>query len=213
MAFIVVCGLVVAELTAMNGCGGTSTLPFPKTATEIPSATRHPDGVVLEPPSALPGVTVRADARGVVALREPLGDDAIRAVVKQIVSAFEEKDPTTLESLLSDEVAYYEGGRKLTRSNLVDVWRRRMSQLDYSKLAGMDVVRVEKIQRFEYDELGGQGEPARPPDMQQGDLFVKVPIEISQVGGEKLFGDAWFLTLRQEAGILHISGITEVNAE
>jgi hypothetical protein len=77
----------------------------------------------------------------------------------------------------------------------------------------MDVVRVEKIQRFEFDEVGGPGEPPRPEEMQQGDLYVKVPIDITEINGEKFFGDSWLLVLRPEQGTLHIAGITETNAD
>ena len=50
-----------------------------ETATEIPKAPRRPDGVVLEPPPALPSPADRAPASGIVALR----DDGQVVLVRQ----------------------------------------------------------------------------------------------------------------------------------
>ena len=203
--FAVVLGGAFAS--ACGASGPSSTTPI--TATELPTAARRPDGVVIEPPAALPAAGVRAEARGVVALREPVANDAVHALVKQILSGFEEKDPTSLEELLADDVAYYVAGRKLAKGQLLEEWRRRLSALDFSRLSGMEVVRFEKIQRFDYDELGGPGETPRPPEMVPGDLYVKVPIDITQLGGDKFFGDMWILVLRPDSGRLHIVALTE----
>jgi hypothetical protein len=167
------------------------------TITEMPDASRRPDGILLETPPAIPSANDRAEARGVVALREPLGVDAVRDVVMALVRAFVREDIGALDALLADGAVPLEGAGRGSRATLIERWRQRMQQVEYSRLGGVEVVRPEKIQHFEYDEMGGADEPARPPEMKRGDVFARVPLEVSRIGPDKFFGDTWLLILRR----------------
>lgn len=90
----------LAGALASGGCLGAGPL---ETATELPKTPRRPDGVVIEPPPALPVAGDRAPATGVVALREPLGDKDVEEVVRAYVRAFEREDIDALVQLLAQE--------------------------------------------------------------------------------------------------------------
>ncbi len=181
------------------------------TAVELAPAPRRPDGVVVEPPAALPRVVDRAPARGVVALREPLGDDAAKDLVRAYVRAFEREDDGALAQLLTPDAAPLFGGRG-GRGALLEQWRTRLKNLDYTKLAGSEVARLDQIERFEYDELGPPGPRARPPEMKAGELLLRVPIATPRAGTEQLFGDVVVLLVRREDGHYRIAGASEENA-
>ena len=81
----------------------------------------------------------------------------------------------------------------------------------YAKLAGAEVARLDRIERYAYDELGTSGAPDRPPEMQPGDLLARVPIATPRIGAEPLFGDVVVLLLRREDGRFKIAGVAEEN--
>jgi hypothetical protein len=192
----------LCSLAFVAACGGGG-LP---TATELPKAPRHPDGVALEPPPALPTAVDRAEARGVVALREPLADKDVEDVVRAYILGFErEDDGQALIQLLAQESASL-GRPGSGRQQLIDLWRTKKKTLDYSRLAGLEVARFSLIERYTFDMLGTSGAPSRPPEMRPGDLFVRVPIATPRVGSDRLFGDVLVLLLRREEGRLKIAG-------
>ncbi len=192
---------------ALLGCPAPGPIA---TAVEVPAATRHPDGVVIEPPPAMPPVTDRAPARGVVALREPLADETIKDVVRRYVRAWVLEDLTSLEQLMTLDAVSLDSARQ-TRSALREVWRTRIANLDYKKLAGNDVARFERIERYDYGEVGVPSAPSRPPEMRRGDVLVRVPIATPRVGTEQLFPEMLVLLLRREDGKFRIAGIGEEN--
>jgi hypothetical protein len=175
-----------------------------ETATEMPKAPRRPDGVVLEPPPAMPSPSDRAVAAGIVALREPLADKDVEEVVRAYIRAFEREELDALVQLLAQEASPL--GRAGGKTQLVELWRTKMKNFEYQKLAGLEVARVAQIEKHGYDALGGAGAPARPTEMRPGDLYVRVPIATPRVGTEQLFGDVLVLLLRREDGRLKIAG-------
>ena len=189
--------------------------PAPSVALVDPSnaqpAVRHPDGVVVEPAPALPRAADRAPARGVVALREPLGVEAAEDLVRAYVRAFEREDEGALAQLLTSDAAPLFGGRG-GRGALLEQWRARLKNLDYGKLAGLEVARLERMERFEYDELGAPAPLPRPPEMKPGELLLRIPIATPRVGAEQLFGDVVVLLLRREEGHFRIAGASEENS-
>jgi hypothetical protein len=187
---------------ACAACGGGAAI---ETATELPKAPRRPDAVVLEPPLAVPPASDRAAARGVVALREPLGDKEVEDVVRAYVRAFEREDEPALEQLLG-EGAVPLGRPGTSRVQLVELWKTKLRNFEYQKLAGTDVARLSQIEKHSYDTLGGAGTRARPPEMKPGDIYVRVPIATPRIGSEQLFGDVLVLLLRREDGRLRIVG-------
>jgi hypothetical protein len=190
---------------ATASCGGRGW----ETATELPKTPRHPDGVALDPPPAMPTPTDQADARGVVALREPLADKDVEDVVRAYLRAFEREDAPALEQLLAQEAVVL-GRPGTTRQQLFETWRAKIKNFDYQRLAGAEIARISQIERYSYETLGGAG-PQRPLEMRPGDLYVRVPIATPRVGSEQLFGDVLVLLLRREEGRLKIAGQADEN--
>jgi hypothetical protein len=172
---------------------------------------RKPDGVVVEPPPALPTVAARAEARGVVALREPLGGDAVRDLVSSLIEAWQRESLDALTALLTTDAGPFES-RGRGRSVLVEAWRQRLRAHPYGKLAGADLVRPERVEHWDLDELSAADAPARPPDMRPGEVYVRVPLEVTRIAGEKYFGDVIVLLLRREDGKYRIAAYGEVDA-
>jgi hypothetical protein len=195
--------LVLVLVGACAACAGSGGLD---TVTEMPKTPRRPDGVVLEPPPAMPAPADRASATGIVALREPLADKDVEDVVRAYVRAFEREDIEALVQLLAQEASPL--GRAGNRAQLIELWRTKMKNFEYQKLAGVEVARVAQIEKHGYDTLGGAsgGGPVRPAEMRPGDLYVRVPIATPRVGSDQLFGDILVLLLRREDGRLKIAG-------
>ena len=153
----------------------------------------------------MPSVSDRAEARGVVALREPLADKDVEDVVRAYLRGFEREDESGLLSLLAQEATSL-GRPGSTRQQLVEIWRTKIKSFEYQRLAGLEIARLSQIERHTYETLGIPGAPARPPSMRPGDLYVRVPIVTPRIGSEQLFGDALVLLLRREDGRLKIAG-------
>ncbi|MDB4998070.1 MAG: hypothetical protein JWM74_5502 [Myxococcaceae bacterium] len=190
---------------ACASCGGGGAA----TATEMPTTPRRPDGVVVEPPPALPPIGERAPARGVVALREPLSDEAVKEVVRSYFTLFEHEDLEGLSQLLTTDVISLDVRARGSRSNILEQWRARMRQLDYAKLAGLEVVQLDRLEHYGFDDLEGSTSPPRPSAMRAGDTLVKVPVSAARVAGERYFGDTLILLLRREEGHFKIAGVAE----
>jgi hypothetical protein len=209
-------GLLAAASTLLvgGGCGARAVpassvvVADPASLPGLASAPRRPDGVVVEPPPAIPRASDRAPARGVVTLREPLGVEAAQDLVRAYVHAFEHEDEGALAQLLTSDAAPLFGGRG-GRGALLEQWRTRLKNLDYGKLAGLEVARLERMERFEYDELGAPAPLQRPPEMKPGELLLRIPIATPRVGAEQLFGDVVVLLLRREEGHFKIAGASE----
>jgi len=205
--------------TAAAGCAGESpcvpAIASPADAEAVGVAAvvpaRHPDAVVLEPPAALPVPTTRAVARGVVSLREPVASDAIADLVEAFVDAWERESLDALVALLAPDAGPLES-RARGRSALIDAWRQRLHAHEYGRLAGVELVRRERIARWNWGELGAPGAPARPPDMRPDEVYVRLPLEQTRVAGETLFGDSMVMVLRHVEGRLAIAAYGEADA-
>jgi hypothetical protein len=189
--------LFALALAACPGEGAREVVA-PTVDARADAGVRRPDGVVVEPPPAMPTPASRAEARGVVALREPLGTGAIHDVLTALVDAFERKALDAAAQLLAADATALDARGRGGRAMLVESWRVRMQQHDYSRLVGLEVFRTDKIERFDFDELGRADTPARPLEMRPGDVFVRVPIETARVAGERFFGDTITLLFRRE---------------
>jgi hypothetical protein len=172
---------------------------------------RRPDGVVLEPPPALPIPAERANAHGVVALREPLGTAAVRDVVLAVMDAWRHESLDQLVALLTNDAGPIEA-RSRGRSVLVESWRQRLHAHEYRRLAGVDMVRVDRIERYGWEDLSAPDAPARPADMRPEELYVRAPLEVTRVSGERLFGDVLLLLLHREGGKYGIAAYGETES-
>jgi len=173
---------------------------------------RRPDAVVVEPPPAIPEPAERADARGVVVLRAPLGGDAVRDLVMGVVDAWQRESLDQLVALLTSDAGPIEA-RSRGRAALVELWRQRLRAHEYRRLSGVDLVHEERIERYAWDDLSAPDSPARPPDMRPEELYVRVPIEVTRVAGERLFGDVMLVLLRREEGKYMISAYGEAEGQ
>jgi ketosteroid isomerase-like protein len=178
------------------------------TAVEIPDAPRRPDGVVVEPAPAMPEAAEHAEASGVVALREPLADEAVAGVVRAMFRAFAREDAEALAALLTSDAEPL-GVRGHARGSLLDQWRTRMRNLPYDRLGSRDVARFDQLERWSFADLDGAGPVERPSDMRPGDVLVRVPVATPRVDGEQLFGDVVLVLLRREGATFKIAGESE----
>jgi hypothetical protein len=182
----------------------------PPAVDEAGDVPRRPDAVVIERESALPAPVDRAEAKGVVALREPVGAEAIFRVVRQLVDAWERGSLEDLSALLSADAGPWTA-RERGKSALTESWRQRLQAHEFNRLAGVELVRPERVEHWVWDDLGTPGAPARPADMRPGEILVRAPLEVTRVSGEKLFGDAMILILRREAPGLRIVAYDETD--
>jgi hypothetical protein len=177
-------------------------------ADEPDAAPRRPDGVVLEPPTAMPSASARAEARGVVALRQPIPVEAVNEVVRALVDAWAHESLDGLFALLTQDAGPLDA-RARGRAALMEGWRQRLRAREYKKLEGLELYRPDRIERYLYEDLGGPDEPSRPADMRPDDVYVRVPLEVSQLGGERYFEGVLVLLLRLDQGHLKIAGYGE----
>jgi len=178
----------------------------------MPKTPRRPDGVVLEQPAALPSPQDRAAARGVVALREPLADKDVEDVIRAYIRAFEREDIDALIQLLAADSGPIGRPGASSRIHLIELWKTKMKNFEYQRLAGTAVARISQLEKHTYETLGAlSGGPTRPPEMRPGDIYVRVPIAVPRIGSEQLFGDILVLMLRREDGRLKIAGQAEEN--
>ncbi|HXN34452.1 MAG TPA: hypothetical protein VN894_21465 [Polyangiaceae bacterium] len=196
-------------LLGMLGCAAPMSFALPAQPSQgAEHVPRRPDAVVVEPPPAIPEPTERADARGVIALREPLGGDAVRDLISAVVDAWQRESLEQLVALLTNDAGPIDS-RSRGRAALVEAWRQRLHAHEYRRLAGLDLVRIERIERYGWEDLSLPDSPARPPEMRPDELYVRVPLEVTRVAGERLFGDVMLVVLRREEGKYKIAAYGE----
>lgn len=164
---------------------------------------------MLEPPAARPVPIDRASTRTIVSLREPEDRASVVQLVKSFFEAWEGASLDALLALLAPDAGPLEG-RSRGRVALAELWRQRLQAHDYSRLLGVELVRPERIERWTWDELDAPLAPARPADMRPGEVYVRVPIEVTHVGGERFFGDVAVIVLRRAGSGLRIASYGEL---
>ena len=147
----------------------------------------------------MPPVVIRADARGVVALRPSLSSEAVRELVAALAAAWVRGSLDGLSSLLTTDAGPLEA-RGRGPGALVEAFRQRLRAHEYKRLEGLELFRPDRVEHYAYSELGSPDAPARPADMRPDEVFVRVPLETTQVAGEKLFEGVLLLLVRGESG-------------
>jgi hypothetical protein len=203
----------------VSACGLACARTGPDAATpvavaEMPSssAAREPDAVVIDAPPLLPAPMARGRAWGVLSLREPSGHDAVVELVRAFLDGWQRESLDTLLALASPDAGLIDGPDH-GHAALVENWRQRLRAHDYARLAGAEIVLAEHIERWEWDELGAPPKPARPSSMRPGEILVRAPLEVTRVGGERVFGDVVMMVLRRQDGGLRIAGYSEVDVQ
>ncbi len=185
--------------------GALACSPSFETQSELPKVPRRPDGVVLDLAVALPEVTDRgATGPALVALREPIEVRALTDLVRRYFKAWEREDVEGIARMLSADAVSL---RRSGQVNLLDGFRNRMRTYEYQKIAGLELARLDRLERFAFGDLEpGRG---RPTEMREGDVLVRVPIATPRLGGDPLFGEVLVLLVRREEGELRIAGVAE----
>ncbi|HTB72171.1 MAG TPA: hypothetical protein VK762_02950 [Polyangiaceae bacterium] len=205
-----------AAIAFAVGCGHAGAAPDSAIAGRTDGAIdrvppRAPDGVVLDAPPVLPEPLSRSPAQGVVSLREPPGQDAIATLVQSFLDGWRRESLETLLGLATPDAGLIDGPDH-GHAALVESWRQRLHAHEYNRLAGSEIVRPERIERWGWDELGTAPSPARPPAMHAGEELVRVPIEVTRIAGERVFGDVLTLIVKHQDGRLRIVGYGESDA-
>jgi hypothetical protein len=141
-------------------------------------------------------------------LREPLAEQALRRCITLMLQAWEEKSVDHLRELLTPDAGPIDnrpGGRKA----LEESWRQRMHSHEYERLAGVELVRFERVEHWEWETLGAADAPERPADMHPGEIYVRIPLEVTVVAGEKLFDDEILLLVRPDGSRYRIAAYGE----
>jgi hypothetical protein len=194
---------MAAALSLPLGCAtaaGTGTTAPAIAVADAPTsmtAARRPDAVPLEESAALPVPGARAEARGVVALVEPPTEREVVDLLRDFFDAWRSESIDGLAALLTTDAGPLDA-RARGRAALVDGWRARLRSHPYGRLEGTEILRTNRIERWTDGELGTSGAPARPPDMQPGEL---------------VFGDVVEMLLRPEDGKLRIAAYGESDTE
>jgi len=163
-------------------------------ALDLPKVPRQPDGVILEPTSALPRAVETAPARGVISLKAPLGDTVLRAAIDAFFVPFTTHDPDALDAILSRAARLLDSHGASTYTIVRDELVRRIAAF---KAAGVTRVDVDAVERFEYGDLGRSGGARpRPPEMRKGDILARVHVTVPRPGGDRLFADVVVLMFR-----------------
>ena len=195
------------------GCGASGAVAPPSAPVGgiDPAASappRRPDGVVLEPEALVPAATARAPARGVIALREPAGADAVVELVRGLFDGWSRQSLDAMLAFTTADAGLLDGPDHGHAAH-VESWRQRLHAHEYNRLAGSEIVRPERIERWDWDELGTPPNPSRPSGMHAGEVLVRVPIEVTSIAGERVFGDMLTLVLERQQGRLRIAAYGE----
>ena len=196
----------------MVACGGANL----DTQLELKDATRKPDGVLVEPTPAMPAPEERGTAQaGVLALRQPIGDEQIAEVVKKYIRAFVETDRSAFADLFeNDAVMFLDNGRSGARPTITQNFDERIRQHRGEYRQYPDVARLDRIMQWSSDDLGPHTDPPRPNEMKPGDVYARIPLQspLSQAG-DPLYKNTLVLLLRRSAADrqLRIVGIAETD--
>jgi hypothetical protein len=191
-------------------CGQGMPAAVAPAAADPKGPPRLPDGVVVDPPRSVPNAITRGQARGVISLREPPRRDVVVNLLQAFIDGWENESLDALVGLLVPDAGPLDGAEH-GHAALVEGWRQRLRSHDYARLAGLDVLRTERIQSWAWDELGTPETPARPTGMHPAEILVRAPLEVTRIAGEKVFGDALMMVLRQADGKLRIAAYGEVD--
>jgi hypothetical protein len=168
----------------------------------------HPDGVALDPQVAIPSPVDKAEASGVVTLREPMPLRDVLAVIIALNDAWKQKSIDGLRALLTSDAVDLDTP-KGDRASLVDHWRARLRSMPAEAFAAGLLFSLDGLVRYSYDELSAPGAPKRPSVMRPGDVYVLVPFDVVHAGSDRAFGEVLSLVLRREFGRTRVAAYGE----
>lgn len=154
---------------------------------------------------ALPAAESHAATAPVLVLRGDTDRDEITRLVRAYLDALVRADTEGFRRLLARDAALL-GAAGGGRETVLQQWALRQKSVDYARWAGMELFVPDEMGHFAFDELGAPPLRARPPEMQRGDLLLRVPIHAAGTGQEGL-PDVLALLLRREAGAWKIAAL------
>lgn len=182
-------GFGIAFVGVAAGCSGRA--PAFETVTALPEPARHPAGADIDPAPKLPSVERRGDAEsGLLVLETPADPTAARAVIAAFFRAIVAESPSALGAVLAPNAIMQEGSR---REGAASAWSARFSRFDYRSLAGEPLYRDAAVLVREDD----------------GELWARVPLEISWGARPRVLGDDVTLRLTPTGASWAISEIIE----
>jgi hypothetical protein len=162
-------------------------------ALELPKTPRQPDGVVIDAEPTVPRAVESSAARGVISLKEPLGDAVVRGAVEAFFVPFTSHDPEAVDGVLSHSARLLDSHGASSFAVVRDELLRRVAGF---KAAGVTSVHIDSIERFDFGDLGENGGHPRPPEMRKGEVLVRVHVTTPHPTGDRLFADVVVLLLR-----------------
>jgi hypothetical protein len=182
-------GLALFWLALAVACAGGG--PAFETVATLPTAARHPAGADSDPAPRLPPKERRGDAEsGLLVLETPADPTAARAVIAAFFRAIVSESPSGLAAVLAPNATLQEGSR---REGAASAWAGRFSRFDYRSLAGEPLYRDAAILMREDD----------------GDIWARVPLEISWGARPRVLGDDMTLRLTPSGSSWSIAEIIE----
>lgn len=182
-------------------------------------ARRHPDGVSLDPPPALPAPADHARASdGVVALRAPLGSDAALDLLHAYVRAIATEDVGAMSALHAADATFVlspPGQPPRSFPGAAALWERRFARLDYGALAGAVVVREAEATVRKIPPGAELALPDTPddegarPSTRGAELIVRAPVATARAGGQALLGTELVLYLRRDGDRWRVAAVVE----
>jgi hypothetical protein len=154
---------------------------------------------------------MRSWAGGAVCLRERVSKAEVGRVLDAFMDAWTRKSIDDLVALLGTDAGPLEA-RSRGRAALIEDWRDRLRSNDYGRLAGAELVRRERVQMHEVGDADAADGALQGIDLRPQEIYVRVPLELNGLGGEKLFGDVIVFIFRREEGELRIVGYGETSS-
>ncbi|MCS6900476.1 MAG: hypothetical protein RMJ98_12640 [Myxococcales bacterium] len=177
--------------------------PSYPTTDRLEPSRRLPDGVALDPLPApvSPVLLAEAPSPWSVALLPPLPVEAALHVLRRVLNALVSEDLSEIQPLLAPRSSWL-NPQSNSSAPLLHHFRERIRRLDYEPLASSPLLRESDTEVFTPEDLDAllPGRPRRPPEMQPGDVLLRVRILTPRVGADRLFGDELLVMLRPERG-------------
>ncbi len=170
-----------------------------------------PDGVAVDLEGALPSPADSATTdSALVSLREPASLEGALEIVRAFFHAVRHGDMPALRQTLWPDASFAPlgaaGGPPADAQ-----WDRRLRKFDYRILSGSTLFLDSSVEVYRYDDfdhLVGD-RPSRPALMTRNDVLVRVPIDTTRIGVDRVFGDEMQFVVRQVDRTFRIQAIFE----
>jgi hypothetical protein len=190
-----------------TGCAG-SAARFETADPHAERAPRRAPAVAVDPAPARPEIRTRgASTARLVVLASPRAVGAALGTVDRFFRALVAEAPEAVDATLAEQ-AFLDSsaGRQPARGAL----RARILQLDYTALRGVPLYGDGDLEVFRREDLEALGSArAAPSELEAGQLYVRVHLNVSHAGKTRLFADQMSFFLRPDGKGYRIAMIRE----